>query len=94
MRTASAKTVPLPTSLLDAYAGLDSFLCDEGGAESVELAIHNYDKKSGLPPAKGDSGSLIFDGFDGLGRMVGLLHFAKSKSGLTSTHITYATPVW
>jgi hypothetical protein len=73
------------------YAGLESFLCDEGGVESVELAIYNYDKKSGPFSAKGDSGSLIFDG---LGRMVGLLHSGKSKSSFTGAHVTYATPVW
>ncbi|RDB20097.1 hypothetical protein Hypma_012780 [Hypsizygus marmoreus] len=74
------------------YAGLESFLCDEHGVESVELAIYNYDKRSGPFSAKGDSGSLIFDG---LGRMVGLLHSGRLKrGGLTSTHVTYATPAW
>jgi len=73
------------------YAGLESFLSDEGAVESVELAIYNYDKKSGPFSSKGDSGSLIFDS---LGRMVGLLHSGKSKSPSTSAHITYATPVW
>src|SRR5258706_13551001 len=52
------------------YAGLGSFRCDEVGIESVELAIYNYDMKSGPFSAKGDSSSLIFDD---LGRMVGLL---------------------
>ncbi|KIO32551.1 hypothetical protein M407DRAFT_241424 [Tulasnella calospora MUT 4182] len=73
------------------YAGLESFLCDENGVESIELAIYNYDKKAGPFSAKGDSGSLIFDG---LGRMVGLLHSGKSKGGSTSAHVTYATPAW
>ena len=74
------------------YAGLKSYLCDENGVESVELAIYNYGKSPGPFSAKGDSGSLIFDGF---GRMVGLLHSGKLKSsGLTNTHVTYATPAW
>lgn len=73
------------------YAGLESFVSDEGGVESVELAIYNYNKKSGPFSAKGDSGSLIFDG---LGRMVGLLHSGNSKNALTSTYVTYATPAW
>lgn len=73
------------------YAGLESFLCDEDGVESTELAIYNYDKKAGAFSTKGDSGSLIFDG---LGRMVGLLHSGKSKGGSASVHVTYATPAW
>ena len=73
------------------YAGLESFLCDEGGVESVELAIYNYNKKSSPFSAKGDSGSLIFDG---LGHMVGLLHSGKSRNSFTGAHVTYATPIW
>ena len=49
------------------YAGLESFLCDEDGVESIEFAIYNYNKEAGAFSAKGGSGSLIFDG---LGRMV------------------------
>ncbi|KAF5370697.1 hypothetical protein D9758_002097 [Tetrapyrgos nigripes] len=67
------------------YAGLESFLCDEDGVESIELAIYNYVKMVGPFSAKRDSGSLIFDG---LGRMVGLLHSGKSKGGSTSAHVT------
>ena len=66
-------------------------MSDESGLESVELAIYNYNKKSGPFSAKGDSGSLVFDG---LGRMVGLLHSGNSKNPLTSTHVTYATSAW
>ena len=76
---------------VERYAGLESFLCDKGGVESIELAIYNYDKKSSPFSAKGDSGSLIFDG---LGRMVGLLHSGKSKPGLSTAHVAYATPIW
>jgi hypothetical protein len=44
------------------YAGLEAYLCDELGQESRELAIYNYNMQSGDFSAKGDSGSLIFDG--------------------------------
>ncbi|KZT09279.1 uncharacterized protein LAESUDRAFT_748449 [Laetiporus sulphureus 93-53] len=71
------------------YAGLEAYLCDDLGVESIELAIHNYDKQSGPFRAKGDSGSLIFDGE---GHMVGILHSGMPKGG--SNHVTYATPAW
>ena len=74
------------------FAGLESFLCDEHGVESVELAIFNYDHTSGSFSGRGDSGSLIVDS---QGRMVGLLHSRRSKSGgCSSAHATYATPAW
>ena len=73
------------------YAGLESFLCDEDGVESMEIAIYNFDKRSGPFSDKGDSGALVFDY---RGRMVAMLHSGKSKSGLTSPHVTYCTPVW
>ena len=66
-----------------------AYLCDNLGVESIELAIYNYDKQSGPFSAKGDSGSLIFDGE---GHMVGILHSGMPKGG--SSHITYATPAW
>ncbi|KAH9072823.1 hypothetical protein EDB83DRAFT_2568400 [Lactarius deliciosus] len=44
------------------YAGLEAYLCDDLGVESIELAIYNYDRQSGPFSANGDSGSLIFDG--------------------------------
>jgi len=69
------------------YAGLEAYLCDELHLESVELAIYNYDKDSGPFSAKGDSGSLIFDGE---GRMLGILHSGMLKGG--SNHVTFATP--
>jgi hypothetical protein len=71
------------------YAGLEAYLCDELGVETIELAIYNYDKQSGVFSAKGDSGSLIFDG---MGHMVGILHSRMAKGG--SSHVTYATPAW
>ena len=71
------------------YTGLEAYLCDELGQESTELAIYNYDRESGPFSAKGDSGSLIFDG---LGRMVGILHSGMLR-GATS-HVTFATPAW
>jgi hypothetical protein len=73
------------------YAGMESFLRDEGGNESIELAIYNLKQKAGPFSTHGDSGSLIFDG---LGRMVGLLHSGRSRGGLASVHVTYATPAW
>jgi len=73
------------------YAGLESFLCDENGVRSVELAIYNYDKQSRPFSSKGDSGSLIVNG---TGEMVGLLHSGTSGTGPTATHVTYATPAW
>ena len=48
---------------------MESFVRDDDtGQEFIELAINNYDKRSGEFSQKGDSGSLIVDG---LGRMVG-----------------------
>ena len=70
-------------------AGLEAYICDDLGVESIELAIYDYDKQSGPFSAKGDSGSLVFDG---QGRMVGILHSALSNSG--SNHVAYATPAW
>jgi len=71
------------------YSGLEAYLCDDLGIESVELAIYNYDRQSDSFADKGDSGSLVFDG---QGRMVGILHSGMPKSG--SSHVTYATPAW
>ena len=73
------------------YAGLESFLCDENGVRSVELAIYNYDKESRPFSSEGDSGSLIVNG---TGEMVGLLHSGTSGTGPTATRVTYATPAW
>ncbi|KZV67004.1 hypothetical protein PENSPDRAFT_654432 [Peniophora sp. CONT] len=71
------------------YAGLEAFLCDEHGVESIELAIYNYDQRSGSFSDKGDSGSLVFDG---QGRMVGIIHSGMPRDG--SNHVTFATPAW
>jgi hypothetical protein len=75
------------------YAGLELFLCDENGVQSVELTIYNYDKESKPFSLKGDSGSLVVNG---KGQMVGLLHSGKARAGTgsTATHVTYATPAW
>jgi len=70
-------------------AGLEVYLCDELDVESTEVAIYNYDSKSGPFCDYGDSGSLIFDGE---GRMVGLLHSAVRKDD--GDFVTYATPAW
>ena len=71
------------------YTGLEAYLSNELGQESTELAIYNYDLESGPFSAKGDSGSLIFDG---MGRMVGILHSGMLKG--TTSHVTFATPAW
>lgn len=71
------------------YSGLEAYLCDEFGKESIEVAVYNYSKTSGNFSAKGDSGSLIFTGD---GRMLAILHSGMPK-GLSS-HVTYGTPAW
>ena len=72
--------------------GMESFVRDDDTKEeSKELAIYNYDKSSGVFSAKGDSGSLIVDGF---GRMVGLLNGGTAKAGLKSADVTYAIPMY
>ncbi|KAI6147674.1 hypothetical protein BKA82DRAFT_1003578 [Pisolithus tinctorius] len=71
------------------FAGLEAYLCDELGVESIELAIYNYDRNSGPFFPKGDSGSLIFGGE---GHMVGIPPSWMGKD--RSNHVTYATPAW
>ncbi|KAH7327714.1 hypothetical protein B0J17DRAFT_580826 [Rhizoctonia solani] len=71
------------------YAGLDAYLCDEFGQESIEVAVYNYSKTSGNFSAKGDSGSLIFTGD---GRKLAVLHSGMPR-GLSS-HVTFGTPAW
>lgn len=73
------------------YAGLESFLCDELGVESIELGIYNWGKNSGVFADKGDSGALVWDSN---GRVVGQLHSGESKGGSSNSHVTYATPGW
>ncbi len=72
------------------YAGLESFLCDELGVDSVELGIYNWGKNT-IFSDRGDSGALIWDG---KGRAVGQIHSAMFKGGSSASHITYATPAW
>ena len=72
------------------YSCLKSFIY-ENDLKSIEIAIYNYKMMSSLFCDKGDSGSLIFDG---LGRMVGLLHSGQSKYGIPGGYIAYATPIW
>ena len=70
--------------------GIFSFVRDnKTNQESIEWAIYNYDSKSDVFSAPGDSGSIIVDG---LGRIGGLL---TSDTGKTETSdVTYATPMW
>jgi len=71
------------------YAGLEAYVANDHGEESMELAIYNYNNRSGDFSSKGDSGSLIVDGY---GNMIGLLHSGMPRGG--STHVTFATPAW
>ncbi|KAF5380049.1 hypothetical protein D9615_006159 [Tricholomella constricta] len=73
------------------YAGLESFLCDELGVESIELGIYNWGKNSGIFADTGDCWALVWDGN---GRIVGQLHSGQSKGGSSNSHVTYATPGW
>ncbi|KAG8988593.1 hypothetical protein FRB94_000575 [Tulasnella sp. JGI-2019a] len=70
--------------------GMFSFVrADLTSQGSKEWAIYNYDNKSGVFSARGDSGSIIVDG---LGRIGGLL---TSGAGKTETSdVTYATPMF
>ncbi|KAF7301089.1 putative transmembrane protein [Mycena indigotica] len=67
-------------------SGLSAYRCSALGVDSVEVAIWNYHNESGPFAAKGDSGSLVFDG---MGRMVGVLH-----AGGVNRHVSFATPAW
>ena len=70
--------------------GMESFVCNSAGRESVELAVYNfgYDERPRVFSAGGDSGSLIIDG---LGRMVGLLHAGTGST--EDVDVSYATPM-
>jgi hypothetical protein len=56
---------------------------------SKEWAIYNYDNKSGVFSARGDSGSIIVDR---LGRIGGLLTGGAGKT--ETSDVTYATPMF
>ncbi|PIL26038.1 hypothetical protein GSI_11792 [Ganoderma sinense ZZ0214-1] len=71
------------------YAGLEAYLCDESGQESIEAAVYNYSKTSGNFSAKGDSGSLIFTGN---GQMLAILHSGMPRG--FSSHVTFGTPAF
>jgi hypothetical protein len=73
------------------YAGLEVYLRDGFGVESIELAVYNYNLQSGPFSLDGDSGSFIFDGE---GHMVGILHSGMMKDESNRDHVTYATPAW
>lgn len=59
------------------------------GEVSKEWAIYNYDKKSGVFSAPGDSGSIVVDG---LGCIGGMLHGGAGT--IDTCDITYVTPMW
>ncbi|KAH9944412.1 uncharacterized protein BXZ73DRAFT_87317 [Epithele typhae] len=79
------------------HAGLEAFLCNPQGVESVDLAFFNYCSEDRPFSTRGDSGSLIVNG---KGEMVGILHsgiFREStfnKRHATFPHISFATPAW
>lgn len=69
--------------------GIESFVRDDNtGEESLAWAVYNYDNKSGVFSALGDSGSMVADG---LGRMVGMLNGGAGKT--ESSDVTYVTPM-
>lgn len=69
--------------------GIFSFVRADLSSQSKEWAIYNYDNKSGVFSARGDSGSIIVDG---LGRIGGLLTGGAGKTG--TSDVTYATPMF
>ncbi|KAG8993344.1 hypothetical protein FRB90_000723 [Tulasnella sp. 427] len=70
--------------------GIESFIRDpDTGETSMEWAIYNYDNKSGVFSAPGDSGSMVADG---LGRMGGMLNGGSGKT--ESSDVTYVTPMF
>lgn len=70
--------------------GIFSFVrADLSGQGSKEWAIYNYDNKSGVFSARGDSGSIIVDG---LGRIGGLLTGGAGKT--ETSDVTYSTPMF
>lgn len=69
--------------------GIESFVRDEDTGEvSMEWAVYNYDSKSGVFSAPGDSGSMVADG---LGRMGGILTGGAGKT--ESSDVSYVTPM-
>jgi len=70
--------------------GIQSFVRDDDtGKVSREWAIYNYDSKSGVFSAPGDSGSIVAGG---LGRIGGMLHGGAGKTD--TCDVTYITPMW
>jgi hypothetical protein len=69
--------------------GIESFVRDEiTGNLSRAWAVYNYDNKSDVFSAPGDSGAMVADGF---GRMGGMI---TGGSGKTETSdVTYVTPM-
>jgi hypothetical protein len=66
--------------------GMESFVRDDDTEEEpTELAVFNYDKKSGMFSAKGN----VVNGF---GRVVGLLR-AETSKGFGRSGVSYVTPM-
>lgn len=69
------------------YSAMEAYTCDEFNHDSWEVAIFNYNRRSGNFSTKGDSGSLIFNAE---GKMVAILHSGMPRG--FSSHVTFATP--
>ncbi|KAF5375685.1 hypothetical protein D9615_009410 [Tricholomella constricta] len=71
------------------YSELESYHCDLFEHDSWEVAVFNYDKKSGNFSDRGDSGSVIFNAE---GKIVALVHSGMPKGLGLYSHVTYGTP--
>ena len=77
------------------FAGLESFVFNEGGIVSAELGIYNSGaKNAGVFSDMGDSGSGVWYIKQGKAHWVGQLHSGSNSGGPTAIHITYCTPMW
>ena len=66
---------------------METYHCNEFEHDSWEVAVFNFDKKSGNFSDYGDSGSIIFNAE---GKIVALLHLGMLKG--MYNHVTYGTP--
>ncbi|KAF9555861.1 hypothetical protein CPC08DRAFT_737257 [Agrocybe pediades] len=74
------------------YSSMHAYICTESGLESREVVVYNSGTEKRPADdfsAKGDSGSLIFNGHgDGLA----VLHSGMPRG--EDNHVSYATPLW
>ncbi|KAF4623360.1 hypothetical protein D9613_001403 [Agrocybe pediades] len=74
------------------YSSMHAYICTESGLESREVVVYNSGTEKRPADdfsAKGDSGSLIFNG-DGDG--LAILHSGMPRG--EDNHVSYATPLW